>query len=160
MSPPEATIEREIRLVLGRHLPYDLRGVAIAQSAAVIDLLRRRTLHEFKPAIDGDFRRGLLALIRLAQQHHATSPAKHPSTGSPCAICTVCTSATETTSCPIAEAIALLGLIPAPSQPEQADRSARDGIEAPPEPLPPLAHTTRPCATPKHTEHRPRRDTP
>ena len=44
-------LRREMRLILARHLPFDLQGAATAQTDAVMALLQRRTAHPYRALV-------------------------------------------------------------------------------------------------------------
>lgn len=101
----EAAIDREIRLLLIRHLPANLHGIGIAQSRALSEMLHRRSAHDYKVVIDDDFRRGMAVLANLVATHpHCPARGHHVSPG-----CEHCPEDTNE-GCPLIRAATLMGL--------------------------------------------------
>ena len=105
----EAAIDREIRMLLIRHLPANLHGIGIAQSRALSEMLHRRSAHDYKDVIDDDFRRGMAVLAHLVATH-PDCPARGHLASSGCGHCP----ASTTAGCPLIHAATLMGLTPNP----------------------------------------------
>lgn len=82
----QSSIEREIRATLIRHLPIGLEGVGAAQTRAILDVLRRRTVHPYRTLVDTDARSGM-RLLRAAALRHRDSVLRHPDGARTCGIC-------------------------------------------------------------------------
>lgn len=108
-----AILELELRRVLIRHLPIGLEGVGVAQTEAVLELLRRKENHRPRQVATDKERDGLRTL-RQAAAAHAESVSIDNDGASVCGTCHDPQGQNEAWPCPVWASAELLGLVDPP----------------------------------------------